>query len=219
MEESKKHARHILYGALWVFGGLIATAASERFIFWGAVVFGGFEFLGGIIGWIGASSDRKFSKRVSKLVDENLKIAQLEDANDYPALKEVRELIGRDEHDAALELLQDEMKTVHQRNKDIYRDLTKRFKEMLFQIYSAKNIAYKFDESKYHNLVDRFISNTDKLLAFIEKHGYDRVMLNSPNFGVGLSEIVIKDLQVLHKDNDEIDKEISKIMSELPKLG
>lgn len=148
-EEPSKYEKHILFGALWVFGGLIATAASERYIFWGAVVFGGIEFLGGIIGWIGASSDRKFSRQISKQVNENLKIAELTDANDYPALKEVRDLIEKGDKDEAFDILIDELKTVHKRNKDIYKELAKQFQKLLFDIYDKNGTPNKFDQSKY----------------------------------------------------------------------
>ena len=67
-------------------------------------------------------------------------------------------------------------------------------------------------------LVEKFRKNTDKLLPLIEKHGYDRVMINSPNFGVNLPENVIADLQELHNSNDETDNEISKLFNSLPEL-
>lgn len=60
-----KHARHMLYGVLWMVGGTIATvigysSASESggsyYIFWGAVVFGAYDFLKGLFGWIKYSS-------------------------------------------------------------------------------------------------------------------------------------------------------------------
>ncbi|MDX2362319.1 MAG: hypothetical protein QNK23_16040 [Crocinitomicaceae bacterium] len=42
------------FGALWCVGGIIATAADVGFIFYGAIVFGGIQF---IIGAIGAAGD------------------------------------------------------------------------------------------------------------------------------------------------------------------
>ena len=45
----KKQAENdMLYGALWCIGGIIATAAHIGFIFWGAILFGGIQFLGGL---------------------------------------------------------------------------------------------------------------------------------------------------------------------------
>jgi hypothetical protein len=54
------YSRKMLYGVLWVAGGIIATtmsmdAASDGgvyFIFWGAVVFGGWDILRGFVGWL-----------------------------------------------------------------------------------------------------------------------------------------------------------------------
>lgn len=46
----KKHAeKDMLYGALWCIGGTIATLANIGYIFWGAIVFGGFQFFKGVI--------------------------------------------------------------------------------------------------------------------------------------------------------------------------
>ncbi len=46
----------MLWGAVWCMGGIIATAADFGYIFWGAIVFGGFQFLRGISNG-GASSE------------------------------------------------------------------------------------------------------------------------------------------------------------------
>jgi hypothetical protein len=60
-----QYARHMLYGVLWVVGGIIATvigysAASSSggsyYVFWGAVVFGIYDFFKGLFGWIKYSS-------------------------------------------------------------------------------------------------------------------------------------------------------------------
>ena len=61
------HARLILYGFLWAIGGTVATvwgyeSASSSpgggtyFIFWGAIVFGIYDILKGVYGWIKYSS-------------------------------------------------------------------------------------------------------------------------------------------------------------------
>tara|TARA_B100000787_G_C16089291_1_gene248153 strand:+ start:180 stop:686 length:507 start_codon:yes stop_codon:yes gene_type:complete len=39
----------LIYGALWCIGGIVATAAEIGYIFWGAIVFGGYQFLKGLI--------------------------------------------------------------------------------------------------------------------------------------------------------------------------
>lgn len=40
--------KDMLYGALWCIGGIIATLADIGFIFWGAIVFGGYQFFRGL---------------------------------------------------------------------------------------------------------------------------------------------------------------------------
>jgi hypothetical protein len=42
----------LIYGALWCIGGIVATAAEIGYIFWGAIVFGGYQFLKGLINLI-----------------------------------------------------------------------------------------------------------------------------------------------------------------------
>jgi len=41
--------KDLIYGALWCIGGLVATSAEIGYIFWGAIVFGGYQFLKGLI--------------------------------------------------------------------------------------------------------------------------------------------------------------------------
>ncbi|OIQ30949.1 MAG: hypothetical protein BM564_01690 [Bacteroidetes bacterium MedPE-SWsnd-G2] len=45
-ENAKKD---MLYGSLWCIGGLVATLADVGYIFWGAIVFGGYQFIKGAI--------------------------------------------------------------------------------------------------------------------------------------------------------------------------
>jgi hypothetical protein len=40
--------KDMLYGALWCIGGTVATIANVGFIFWGAILFGGIQFLKGL---------------------------------------------------------------------------------------------------------------------------------------------------------------------------
>lgn len=44
----KKANNDMIFGAMWCIGGIIATAASVGFIFWGAIVFGGIQFFRGL---------------------------------------------------------------------------------------------------------------------------------------------------------------------------
>lgn len=39
--------KDMLYGTLWCVGGLVATFANIGYIFWGAIVFGGIQFVRG----------------------------------------------------------------------------------------------------------------------------------------------------------------------------
>ena len=49
IQDAKKEAgkKDMLYGALWCVGGTVATWADIGFIFWGAIVFGGYQFIRG----------------------------------------------------------------------------------------------------------------------------------------------------------------------------
>lgn len=53
IREAKKEAanKDMLYGALWCVGGLIATFANFGFVFWGAILFGGIQFIKGVINY------------------------------------------------------------------------------------------------------------------------------------------------------------------------
>ncbi len=49
-EDRKEQAnKDMLYGALWCVGGIVLTISGIGFIFWGAIVFGGYQFLKGVI--------------------------------------------------------------------------------------------------------------------------------------------------------------------------
>jgi len=41
--------KDMLYGALWCIGGLIATISDFGYVFWGAIVFGGIQFIKGVV--------------------------------------------------------------------------------------------------------------------------------------------------------------------------
>lgn len=45
--------KDMLYGALWCIGGTVATVANIGFIFWGAILFGGIQFVKGAINYFG----------------------------------------------------------------------------------------------------------------------------------------------------------------------
>ncbi|HHG86323.1 MAG TPA: hypothetical protein ENJ82_16350 [Bacteroidetes bacterium] len=51
ISKAKKGAgqKDMLYGALWCVGGLVGTFANIGFIFWGAIVFGAFQFIRGMV--------------------------------------------------------------------------------------------------------------------------------------------------------------------------
>lgn len=49
---ASNYKRHMLYGVLWIAGGVIATMAFPGWIFWGAVVFGLYDFFKGLFGWL-----------------------------------------------------------------------------------------------------------------------------------------------------------------------
>jgi hypothetical protein len=49
-DAKKKGAnKDMLYGALWCIGGTVATIADIGYIFWGAIVFGAFQFIKGAV--------------------------------------------------------------------------------------------------------------------------------------------------------------------------
>lgn len=43
-----KAEKDMLYGGLWFVGGLLGTISEIGFIFWGAILFGGFQFVRGL---------------------------------------------------------------------------------------------------------------------------------------------------------------------------
>ncbi len=62
--KASQYARHMIYGTLWVIGGTVVTAATYQaaseggtyLIAWGAILFGGIDFLRGLFGWLKYSS-------------------------------------------------------------------------------------------------------------------------------------------------------------------
>jgi hypothetical protein len=50
ISQAKKEAanKDMLYGALWCLGGIAATVSDFGLIFWGAIVFGGIQFIKGV---------------------------------------------------------------------------------------------------------------------------------------------------------------------------
>ena len=57
IKSAKKESgrKDMLYGALWCIGGTVATVANIGFIFWGAILFGGIQFIKGAINYFGQS--------------------------------------------------------------------------------------------------------------------------------------------------------------------
>lgn len=47
-EDNEAARNDVLWGAVWCMGGIIATAADIGYIFWGAIVFGGYQLIKGI---------------------------------------------------------------------------------------------------------------------------------------------------------------------------
>lgn len=56
IKRAKKEAgsKDMIYGALWCAGGSIATFANIGFFFWGAILFGGIQFIKGAVNYFGA---------------------------------------------------------------------------------------------------------------------------------------------------------------------
>ena len=50
-ENRKRAGKNLIFGALWLVGGLIATAADFGLIFWGAILFGAIQFLHGLFNY------------------------------------------------------------------------------------------------------------------------------------------------------------------------
>ena len=51
LREAKKAQakKDMLHGGLWCVGGLAFTLADIGFVFWGAIVFGGYQFIKGVV--------------------------------------------------------------------------------------------------------------------------------------------------------------------------
>jgi hypothetical protein len=47
--------KDMIYGALWCIGGTAATIADIGFIFWGAILFGGIQFIKGAVSYFSES--------------------------------------------------------------------------------------------------------------------------------------------------------------------
>jgi len=47
--KKERAKKDMLYGALWCVGGTVATLADVGYIFWGAIVFGGIQFVKGAV--------------------------------------------------------------------------------------------------------------------------------------------------------------------------
>ncbi len=49
MENKESSKKDILFGAIWIFGGIIATAVDAGHVFWGAIVYGTIRMFRGIL--------------------------------------------------------------------------------------------------------------------------------------------------------------------------
>ncbi|MBL3656002.1 hypothetical protein [Fulvivirga sediminis] len=47
--KKSKAKKDMIYGAVWMVGGLVLTIANIGFIFWGAVLFGAIQFIQGAV--------------------------------------------------------------------------------------------------------------------------------------------------------------------------
>lgn len=48
-ERQERAQKDMLYGALWCIGGIVATVANFGYFFWGAILFGAWQFLRGVV--------------------------------------------------------------------------------------------------------------------------------------------------------------------------
>ncbi|HEX6889886.1 MAG TPA: hypothetical protein VF141_04320 [Chryseolinea sp.] len=57
IKNAKKESgkKDMIYGALWCIGGTVATIADIGFIFWGAILFGGVQFVKGAVSYFSES--------------------------------------------------------------------------------------------------------------------------------------------------------------------
>jgi uncharacterized protein (UPF0335 family) len=49
--KNERARKDMIYGLLWCIGGAIATVADIGYIFWGAIIFGGLQFLKGLFSY------------------------------------------------------------------------------------------------------------------------------------------------------------------------
>jgi hypothetical protein len=48
-EKVKRGKRDMLFGALWCIGGTLLTLSNIGYVFWGAIVFGAYQFIRGAV--------------------------------------------------------------------------------------------------------------------------------------------------------------------------
>ena len=220
--DSEKYTKKIIYGLIEIILSIACLGMyidDEEPIFLILAILGipgVLFFISGIIHEFGLKTS--YDSELSKIVDDNLNNTELTNANDYPTLLNVKKLFERGEDTEVFEIIFDELITVHKKNNDIYKELTRQYLKILFDLYNREEISYRFEQSTYDSLVENFKNNTDKLLTFIEKYGYDYVMINSPNFGVNMSDDIVIELQKIHKSNDEINRKILDLIRRLPKI-
>ena len=47
-----KYSKRVLFGFFWVAAGVTATMVFEGWLFWGAILFGLWDILSGLVGWV-----------------------------------------------------------------------------------------------------------------------------------------------------------------------
>jgi hypothetical protein len=58
--DNSRASRDMLFGALWCIGGTVLTLANTGYIFWGAIVFGGVQFIRGLINYVGSDRSSEY---------------------------------------------------------------------------------------------------------------------------------------------------------------
>lgn len=68
MDQAKKD---IAYGILWCGGGTVLTLVDTGFIFWGAIVFGGYQLVKGLVNYSKLNVPKSGKVEVSEVLDRD----------------------------------------------------------------------------------------------------------------------------------------------------